>query len=876
MWNEREVWRWLKQKGLGRLWRNFHGKKVDGKVLLQITSQYLDHVGVSNSTSRDKLLAAVHELKLFGGPVPDERQFRLGVPGSDDRGSSQRPKRRSLPARPANMQLLVKGMQPDSIENGNSQPLNSLNVVERKTPQEVLQEQAEEMMSEIEKGKVQVQTTILNPETEYTSIEITNQTTSKQLISLLLEQSDALSKDHNLFYVAVEIGIQKKDSSLPISHMMVLADDARPLEIQTRQATGEAKFHLKMRSGGLLRVQAGILSPGATYKCVQISRQTRADEVVKMILSSYGSDEPPEKFVLVESLSDSEVGRILEADECPLEVQSRWKTGDQGTFTLTQAEFEGVLQSDEKTRPNRQESLSDNEKHKYNDDQQISPSTSETEDKETLEQVRKRRTSIDALDLHIDSNAVTSNQVKRKVSQIDNLRHKFHQYNRKPSAAVSSDGGDVEGPKKRKVSQIDVFRSKFLAYYGGKTEGSGALDSLSENVTATDSDGESNSTKKSPPLRTPSFEHSDSEELPRFSSSPPTVLHDNDNIKGSSSQQRLEHKQKESDLVPQGSQTSRLSLASVLQHSKLFTVTLNRKPGEGWGIELVHVTKTGSSMSQDESSASEDEKVVYVQHNGNGQNSIMDTSCARDISFELITPSGTSTPHSGSSTGSSEHEIMTILGTNAHSSAENEKQIDDMRHIVHKQNLRRKMGSITNIHPAPERIPISSERPGSATNLRPIKSLPQRPSSALAQWRKEGSPQHRPGVRIVALTEDGVAEKSNELAVDDLIVEINGQLVLNSPLEPVIAAMKEANTVTVVVARAQSPEPKPEEKENKTDYKDDIKALTLQIQNLVTKVSEMQNDLKKKDDKIKTLKKMVKKSGLDSKGKIYQSVQVLV
>lgn len=33
---------------------------------------------------------------------------------------------------------------------------------------------------------------------------------------------------------------------------------------------------------------------------------------------------------------------------------------------------------------------------------------------------------------------------------------------------------------------------------------------------------------------------------------------------------------------------------------------------------------------------------------------------------------------------------------------------------------------------------------------------------------------------------------------------------LNSPLEPVIAAMKEANTVTVVVARAQSPEPKPE------------------------------------------------------------------
>ena len=34
------------------------------------------------------------------------------------------------------------------------------------------------------------------------------------------------------------------------------------------------------------------------------------------------------------------VGRILDADECPLEIQSQWKVGEQRTFTLTQAEFE--------------------------------------------------------------------------------------------------------------------------------------------------------------------------------------------------------------------------------------------------------------------------------------------------------------------------------------------------------------------------------------------------------------------------------------------------------------------------------------------------------------------------------------------------------
>lgn len=40
--------------------------------------------------------------------------------------------------------------------------------------------------------------------------------------------------------------------------------------------------------------------------------------------------------------------------------------------------------------------------------------------------------------------------------------------------------------------------------------------------------------------------------------------------------------------------------------------------------------------------------------------------------------------------------------------------------------------------------------------------------------------------------------------------QINGQFVLNSPLEPVIAAMKEADSVSLVVARSKLSEVKPE------------------------------------------------------------------
>ena len=32
-------------------------------------------MGIVNPSARDKLLAAIHELKLFGGPLPDNKHF---------------------------------------------------------------------------------------------------------------------------------------------------------------------------------------------------------------------------------------------------------------------------------------------------------------------------------------------------------------------------------------------------------------------------------------------------------------------------------------------------------------------------------------------------------------------------------------------------------------------------------------------------------------------------------------------------------------------------------------------------------------------------------------------------------------------------------
>ena len=66
-----------------------------------------------------------------------------------------------------------------------------------------------------------------------------------------------------------------------------------------------------------------------------------------------------------------------------------------------------------------------------------------------------------------------------------------------------------------------------------------------------------------------------------------------------------------------------------------------------------------------------------------------------------------------------------------------------------------------------------------------------------------------------------------------------------------------------------------QEKDKTTDCREDIRTLTLQIQDLITKVTEMQSDITKKDDKIRLLKKLVKKHK-EGKSKIQETVHVLV
>lgn len=105
--------------------------------------------------------------------------------------------------------------------------------------------------------------------------------------------------------------------------------------LQACHPTGESKFHLQMKPGGLIRVHTTALQQTSQYKSLLISEQTTSDELLGLLLSCYNSPEPVEEFSLYEVCPDQEYQRKLHPDDLPLRTQiQRNQKGDNCHFLV--------------------------------------------------------------------------------------------------------------------------------------------------------------------------------------------------------------------------------------------------------------------------------------------------------------------------------------------------------------------------------------------------------------------------------------------------------------------------------------------------------------------------------------------------------------
>jgi Ras association (RalGDS/AF-6) domain len=124
-------------------------------------------------------------------------------------------------------------------------------------------------------------------------------------------------RDPRLFFLSMEVRFRRADART----MLMLDDTARPAMLQACHPSGESKFHLQMKPGGLIRVHTSALQQTSQYKSLLISEQTTSDELLGLLLSCYNSLEPVEEFSLYEVCPDQEYQRKLHPDDLPLRTQ---------------------------------------------------------------------------------------------------------------------------------------------------------------------------------------------------------------------------------------------------------------------------------------------------------------------------------------------------------------------------------------------------------------------------------------------------------------------------------------------------------------------------------------------------------------------------
>ena len=186
------------------------------------------------------------------------------------------------------------------------------------------------------KTTVKVYASCLRPDIEYKTLSIGNTTTSKSVIWQLLSKYKMKHRDPKLFFLTLEVVIQKPGRDGLTKKTLVLDDDSKPAELKNCNPWGECRFVLQMKKGGVVKVHDSILMEESQYKCLFISEETSVEEVINILLHCYGMEkvERAERYCMYEQCTTQRYHRKLHHDERPLHIQGLWHGPTQFCFVL--------------------------------------------------------------------------------------------------------------------------------------------------------------------------------------------------------------------------------------------------------------------------------------------------------------------------------------------------------------------------------------------------------------------------------------------------------------------------------------------------------------------------------------------------------------
>ncbi|GAU89328.1 hypothetical protein RvY_01887 [Ramazzottius varieornatus] len=171
-------------------------------------------------------------------------------------------------------------------------------------------------------GVIKVYCGVLRPDVDYKTLFISNYTSSRDVVEMLLRKCKIRNRDANLYYLTMDISLQCMDSGTLVTSFVVLEDEAQPLDLKTCQPThSHLQFTLRCKEGGLLKVHDSCLNQMSRYKSLLIAEETTVEEVIRLLLSCHDSSESPDDFLLSEVLhveGKHDYERALHPQDMPL------------------------------------------------------------------------------------------------------------------------------------------------------------------------------------------------------------------------------------------------------------------------------------------------------------------------------------------------------------------------------------------------------------------------------------------------------------------------------------------------------------------------------------------------------------------------------
>ena len=186
------------------------------------------------------------------------------------------------------------------------------------------------------KTAIKIYASCLRSDIDYKTLSVTATTTAKEIIWQLLSKFRMKHRDPKLFFLTMEVVIQKPGRDGLTKKTLVLDEDSRPVELKNCNPWGETKFTLQMRKGGLVKIHDSILMEESQYKCLLISDETNVEETIKLLLYCNGLEkvERPERYCMYEQCSTQRYQRKLLNDDKPLAIQALWPGPTPFSFVL--------------------------------------------------------------------------------------------------------------------------------------------------------------------------------------------------------------------------------------------------------------------------------------------------------------------------------------------------------------------------------------------------------------------------------------------------------------------------------------------------------------------------------------------------------------